>query len=161
MNTFTRVTLAALALTGAQLSQAASFNTVAGTSFTEYFNVTPSTTNKLTLTVSAPAVQFSALNFEFLSGGPAIVTKLRNNVFSVVFNDLLNTGYTLNSGTAYGFKVSGVTKTQPPGVFGVVSITANNGTVSPVPEPETYAMLLAGLGLMGTIARRRAQKEAA
>jgi hypothetical protein len=24
-----------------------------------------------------------------------------------------------------------------------------------VPEPESYAMLLAGLGLMGTIARRR------
>jgi hypothetical protein len=28
-------------------------------------------------------------------------------------------------------------------------------TVSAVPEPETYAMLLAGLGLMGTIIRRR------
>lgn len=28
-------------------------------------------------------------------------------------------------------------------------------TVSPVPEPETYAMLLAGLGVMGAVARRR------
>lgn len=28
-------------------------------------------------------------------------------------------------------------------------------TVTPVPEPETYAMLLAGLGLMGGIARRK------
>lgn len=28
-------------------------------------------------------------------------------------------------------------------------------TLAPVPEPETYALLLAGLGLMGTIARRR------
>jgi hypothetical protein len=28
-------------------------------------------------------------------------------------------------------------------------------TVTPVPEPETWAMLLAGLGIMGTIARRR------
>lgn len=27
--------------------------------------------------------------------------------------------------------------------------------VAPVPEPETYAMFLAGLGLMGAIARRR------
>ena len=27
--------------------------------------------------------------------------------------------------------------------------------VVPVPEPETYAMLLAGLGIIGTIARRR------
>ena len=31
-------------------------------------------------------------------------------------------------------------------------------TVTAVPEPETYAMLLAGLGLMGTIARRRKNK---
>lgn len=30
-------------------------------------------------------------------------------------------------------------------------------SVSPVPEPETYAMLLAGLGVMGAIARRRKQ----
>lgn len=30
--------------------------------------------------------------------------------------------------------------------------------VSAVPEPETYAMFLAGLGLMGGIARRRKQK---
>ena len=29
---------------------------------------------------------------------------------------------------------------------------------SPVPEPETYAMLLAGLGLMGAVARRRKLK---
>ena len=30
-----------------------------------------------------------------------------------------------------------------------------SGTVAMVPEPETYAMLLAGLGLMGAIVRRR------
>ena len=28
-------------------------------------------------------------------------------------------------------------------------------TLAPVPEPETYALLLSGLGLMGVIARRR------
>ncbi len=32
------------------------------------------------------------------------------------------------------------------------------GSVVAVPEPETYAMLLAGLGLMGAVARRRKQK---
>ena len=38
-----------------------------------------------------------------------------------------------------------------------------NGTVSiaPVPEPETYAMMLAGLGLFGVVARRRKQKAVA
>jgi hypothetical protein len=29
------------------------------------------------------------------------------------------------------------------------------GTATPVPEPETYAMLLAGLGIVGAVARRR------
>ena len=32
---------------------------------------------------------------------------------------------------------------------------------SPVPEPESYAMLLAGLGLMGTIAKRRQRQRTA
>ena len=31
----------------------------------------------------------------------------------------------------------------------------NGGVISPVPEPETYAMLLAGLGLIGFMAYRR------
>jgi hypothetical protein len=35
-----------------------------------------------------------------------------------------------------------------------------NAVTAPVPEPESYAMLLAGLGLMGTIARRRRSRQA-
>src|SRR5450830_345663 len=41
--------------------------------------------------------------------------------------------------------------------FSKTAVTA----LTPVPEPESYAMLLAGLGLMGTIARRRNQDKAA
>jgi hypothetical protein len=43
------------------------------------------------------------------------------------------------------------------------SLSVSNTPITPphitaVPEPETYAMLLAGLGLMGAIARRRGMK---
>jgi len=46
--------------------------------------------------------------------------------------------------------------------------TGNTGAVdasqalppTSVPEPETYAMLLAGLGMMGFVTRRRKQKAA-
>lgn len=49
------------------------------------------------------------------------------------------------------------------GFYGGHDFTGNKDTghyaiaVSSVPEPETYAMLLAGLGLVGFIARRRKQ----
>lgn len=38
---------------------------------------------------------------------------------------------------------------------------ASAATFAPVPEPETYAMMLAGLGLMGFVARRRSKKDVA
>jgi hypothetical protein len=37
-----------------------------------------------------------------------------------------------------------------------INVTAE--LAAPVPEPETYAMMLAGLGLLGVMARRRKQK---
>ena len=40
------------------------------------------------------------------------------------------------------------------------SSTTTLYSLTPVPEPETYAMLLAGLGLVGFMARRRAAKQA-
>jgi hypothetical protein len=39
--------------------------------------------------------------------------------------------------------------------YGGTMFAMDNMTISPVPEPETYAMLLVGLGLIGFMARRR------
>ena len=44
---------------------------------------------------------------------------------------------------------------------GAPAFDASHWTLSPIPEPETYAMLLAGLGLLGFHARRRKLKLAA
>ena len=52
----------------------------------------------------------------------------------------------------------------PQSIGGIISVTAyhidglhpdTSNWVSPAPEPETYAMFMAGLGLMGFMARRR------
>lgn len=45
--------------------------------------------------------------------------------------------------------------------LGQYNFQVRNGTVIPaVPEPETYAMLLAGIGLIGAVVRRRKQQAA-
>jgi hypothetical protein len=44
---------------------------------------------------------------------------------------------------------------------GTAFYTEAGATVAAVPEPESYAMILAGLGLLGFMARRRKQKDAA
>ncbi len=38
------------------------------------------------------------------------------------------------------------------------NLTYVSASVAPVPEPETYAMMLAGLGFMGLVARRRSKQ---
>lgn len=45
-----------------------------------------------------------------------------------------------------------------PGVGNTYTFTITQ-TAAPIPEPEIYAMLLAGLGLLGYMAKRRAEKE--
>ncbi|WP_217424589.1 FxDxF family PEP-CTERM protein [Nitrogeniibacter mangrovi] len=50
---------------------------------------------------------------------------------------------------AYYFKVQGTATGPSPSSY------AYTATVAAVPEPQSYAMLLAGLGLMGLIVKRR------
>ena len=57
---------------------------------------------------------------------------------------------------AYDLRVTG-TLSAASGFFNA-SVNFNS---APIPEPETYAMMLAGLGLMGFVARRRRQNAAA
>ena len=54
-------------------------------------------------------------------------------------------GLSLAAGSDYSFKVAGTTS----GLYSV------NWYLSPVPEPESYALALAGLGAVGTLMRRR------
>ncbi len=85
---------------------------------------------------------------------------------SVLLNNKLWDLSTGATGTAYKFAEISYTGTEPWTL--VVNGTkistkasfAGSLNVTPVPEPETYAMLLAGLGVMGAIARRRSKTAA-
>ena len=62
---------------------------------------------------------------------------------------------TLQVGDNYGFIMRGSNSDSDDHLYGTLNITDANASVSAVPEPETYAMLLTGLGLMGFMVRRR------
>lgn len=64
-----------------------------------------------------------------------------------------NNTYSFNLPTAGSYHVD-ITGNATGAAGGLYGITLS---AAPVPEPETYAMLLAGLGVMGAIARRRKQ----
>ncbi len=149
--------LGLMALAGAANANVVTFDEGLNLDFDKYFTVTlsapPSGPPALWLMVSGLTSQFSTLSFSFNSGPTVWATH--------PFGDpgawrasLFTSG--LNIGTPYQLKVSGHTNGAIPGGHGTVTVQAL-GAVVAVPEPESYAMLLAGLGLLGLIARRRAK----
>jgi hypothetical protein len=54
------------------------------------------------------------------------------------------------------FDVKGVVDKQTDGLSHAIYL--GNALTAPVPEPESYALMLAGLGVVGFIARRRARR---
>jgi PEP-CTERM motif len=75
--------------------------------------------------------------------------------YSLVFTPTTTGAYVLSFGNSGGDNIGMLLDNVS------VSVTSDVGVTSAVPEPETYAMLLAGLGLLGFAARRRKVKEAA
>ncbi|MFN0163806.1 MAG: PEP-CTERM sorting domain-containing protein [Burkholderiales bacterium] len=77
--------------------------------------------------------------------------------------DLIRVGGNF-TGDFSGFQVSGLAPDlsfSTSKLYDSYTVIVERGVTTPVPEPETYAMLLAGLALLGFAARRRKQKEAA
>ena len=84
---------------------------------------------------------YSSVNNTQLLGGDQLLSGI---------DDKWTLSYANLAAGSYYLKVSGNVVSNTGAAF-----SANGSLVSAVPEPGTYAMLLAGLGLLGFIARRR------
>ena len=96
--------------------------------------------------VDATSVNFSSINVLGSVLAPnAVIGGSNGNILGTVVAGDWNASLTLGNSKA----------------FAATDVTGFAAAVSPVPEPGTYAMLLAGLGLVGFAVRRRKHKAAA
>jgi hypothetical protein len=117
--------------------------TEVGTAYTLSFDVLGTgTPNKLKVWFGDDLVPFAQTNFNLPTWTHFVITGLVADSTSSVLT------FGSRNDPSYNF-------------IDNISLTDGSVVTAPVPEPETYAMLLAGLGLIGTIARRRQQKSAA
>lgn len=98
----------------------------------------------------------SDVNGAFLPGQTMVVSA--NDGRGTVTVDLFNTTTTSFVGFIADDPLASVTLSPyavPGSVYWVTANDVTMGLVNPVPEPESYAMLLGGLGVVGFAARRR------
>jgi hypothetical protein len=91
----------------------------------------------------------------------SITTNLSSYSFSNVFVPNVSDGMTFFGFIAEGGEtISQMTLSNQPAFLPALdNVTLGNAAL--IPEPETYAMLMAGLGLLGLVARRRKRLPAA
>ena len=100
-------------------------------------------------------------SFEYIRSGVAARASIAGAFGIILLDAPLNiaTTYTFSSPVSGTLEFNILGTNLQENVLGIGTLTLRNFSTSaalpPVPEPETYSMLLVGLGLMGTIARRR------
>ena len=116
---------------------------------------TNSEDSSMTISFATPVQGVAAfMNYAPFRGNPVI------SVYDKYNNLLESTTLSfsaIGSGEVHGFLESAANISHFK--FSGAYLGASNLQVAAVPEPESYAMLLAGLGLMGGIARRCSQRE--
>ena len=92
------------------------------------------------------------LTFDSAIDGAFVLSLKAGNAFSLYYFD--GSGPAIS---AINYNTLGVQVNVNGIGAGLSHASLYTAAVTPVPEPETYALMLAGLGAMGFVARRRRQ----
>lgn len=149
------------AMAGGDTSNKQTWTVVSAGDFNQTFQITTDASYKNTGWISIVGMQslFGKLSLDLYSSSQPSLTGLLTGralgkAEKVVFQDSDFT-WNLAPSSTYLLKVSG--KALGNGV--TYDMRSSQLQISPVPEPETYSMLLGGLGLIGAIALRRSRKD--
>ncbi|MBN9125610.1 MAG: hypothetical protein BGO99_05365 [Nitrosospira sp. 56-18] len=111
------------------------------------------------------ASEMSHLFYQELGGSWGTSLASSHNTYYSLFSNIQNSSYWTsdvnpsNSDQASTFSFAGAYQNINNKIDGDFAMAVRPGDIaSAVPEPESYAMLMAGLGLIGLIMRRRTQK---
>jgi hypothetical protein len=110
-------------------------------------------------------IQSATVTGSYVGGGTISKTlQLNNNAATQVGNDFVH--FSLDGfNNLSSFRITPLNSHGYDGPYVAIDninisvFTEPLPPIAPIPEPETYAMLLAGLGLLGLTARRRRQRE--
>lgn len=139
------------------IAPSASFSNTVNGAFTDIWTFNLGTASAVAASITNVEVTFGSFSAGGIQGfqawlngvqlfGPTSVVGPTAGV--TVTTQVLAGGSVLPPGV-YQLKVTGT------GISGSSASYGGNIVATPVPEPETYAMLMAGLGVVGFVARRR------
>lgn len=105
--------------------------------------------------VGAPTSDYAVRRYDNPGNGSA---SFANGVALIPFDDAARPSFDL-AAQPYFLRLTGTLVNGGGDSTGQLKITASNAMIAAVPEPETYAMFLAGLGVIGAIAGRRRHRQ--
>jgi len=146
----------AVAFTGLGLAYAEfTLSAMTGVTFTATFDGMAETTLGSDGVFSESALAIGQLTMEVLTdSGLQALNELRSASAGAVFDGIGFTGQLNTFSGEFSLSFDNLSATSVAG-FTAASAYAYGESALPVPEPGTYLMLLAGLGVIGSLARRR------
>ena len=111
------------------------------------FNNTLADLYNIVISTSTPGITFSAVTLTG-PGGPYTLSPFPDNTSLKLANTFLSTG-------TYTFSFTGNNTNPPTGDVNAAGALTGNVTITPLPEPATWAMMLLGFGAIGLSVRSR------